>query len=161
MHLYLTTANLLRQETDDEVIATLLRKGWAQIPDPEVPGSTWNGSEWEPPAPEPVRPNYQTFYEAFLNSNLYQSLLVPALLQPGSDVLGNVLTIVAVSLQDALVGRVPLPDPNTQPNSLQSAIWLLMSVMASMLSAENLAELQGLLDAHGLSTYYTLTPPQQ
>lgn len=106
-------------------------------------------------------PRYQEFYEAFLNSNLYQALLVPTLLQPGNDVLGNVLTIVAVSLQDAMAGRVPLPEAGAQPNSLQSAIWLLMSVMGPLLSAENLAELQGLLDTHGLGLYYSLTPPQQ
>jgi hypothetical protein len=106
-------------------------------------------------------PRYEAFYAAFLNSNLYQALLVPALLQPGSDVLGNVMTIVALSLQDARLGNVPLPEAGAQPNSLQSAIWLLMSVMAPMLSPENLAELQGLLDAHGLGLYYSLMPPQQ
>lgn len=61
MYLYLSTASILREETDDNVIATLLRKGWKQVPDPEVPGSTWNGTAWEAPPPEPVIPQWVQF----------------------------------------------------------------------------------------------------
>jgi hypothetical protein len=103
-------------------------------------------------------PDYQGFYFGFMNSSLYQTLLIPALATPGNDVLGNFLTIVAVALQDAMNGRVPIPG-DTTPNSLQSAIWLLMNVMGPLLSNENLTELQALLDAYNLSMYYFLTPP--
>ena len=115
----------------------------------------WTVTDLPPNVP---LPDYQGFYFGFMNSALYQTLLIPALAQPGSDVLGNFMTIVAVALQDAMNGRVPLPD-GVEPNSLQSAIWLLMSVLAPMLSAENLEELQGLLVAHNLALYYSLTPP--
>jgi len=60
-HLYLACADTLRQETDQSVIDTLVRKGWAQVPDPEVPGSTWNGTSWDAPAPEPTIPRWVQF----------------------------------------------------------------------------------------------------
>ena len=117
---------------------------------------TWTVVDLPVVLPEP---QYEDFYNGFLSSNLYQALLIPALAQPGSDVLGNFMTIVAIALQDSMAGRVPLPAEGSPPNSLQSAIWLLMSVMGPLLSAENLAELQGLLVAHNLALYYSLTPP--
>ena len=116
----------------------------------------------ETPPEVPPLPDYQGFYFGFMSSTLYQTILIPALATPGNDVLGNFLTIVAVALQDAMNGRVPLPLPipdNLTPNSLQSAIWLLMNVLGPLLSTENLTELQDLLDTHNLSLYYTLTPP--
>lgn len=110
------------------------------------------------PPPPPPAPNYQGFYNAFLNSATYQAHLFPALLQPGSDVLGNSMTWVGFALQDAMNGRVPLPTPEG-PNSLQAAIWAFMSVGAGLLTVEELTELQELFDTHYLTPYYTLTPP--
>lgn len=104
-------------------------------------------------------PRYQDFYEAFKNSIIYNTVLVPALLQPGSDVLGNCLTIVAIALQDAMAGRIPLPDSQSPPNALQNSIWLLMSVITPTLSSENLEELQTLLNNYNLGLLYSLTPP--
>lgn len=48
----LANNNILRTETDTEIIANLLRKGWAEIqPAPEYNSATqhppeWNGTEW-------------------------------------------------------------------------------------------------------------------
>jgi hypothetical protein len=53
-----------RVETDAEIIATLLRKGWTQRPplpeyDPQTQQVTWDGSQWvvsavQPPVPDSV-----------------------------------------------------------------------------------------------------------
>lgn len=119
------------------------------------------GSGWWPISAlqeELVGPDYVAFYNAFLQSSIYNTTLIPALLQPGSDVLGNAMTIVAIALQDAMAGRVPLPSGG-QPNSLQSAIWLLMSIIGPTLSEPDATELQTLLTAHSMAAYYTLVPP--
>lgn len=133
--------------------------GWRWF-DSESDARTFYGMAQLEAPEERYGPNYLSFYDAFKNSSLYNIVFVPALLQPGSDVLGNCLTIVAIALQDAMAGRIPTPTPEIPPNALQSAIWLLMSVVGPILTPENLDELQGLLDTHRLGEFYTLFPPQ-
>jgi hypothetical protein len=80
MFLYFAAANVFRRETDTSVIATLLRKGWVQIPDPEVPGSTWNGIDWDAPPSEQVIPQWVQFGVA-LGSTAAVNVFVATLAQ--------------------------------------------------------------------------------
>lgn len=105
-------------------------------------------------------PDYSAFYNAFLNSNAYQTRFLGFILNEGFEVEGKLITLVAIALQDAMAGRVPLPS-GAQPNSLQSAIWLMMAKVGPSLTQDDIAELQGLFTEHGLDSYYSLVPPQQ
>lgn len=53
---HLTFDGLIRAESDATMIATLLRKGWTQLPPQPQPDATWNGSAWvlSPPPPPPA-----------------------------------------------------------------------------------------------------------
>lgn len=105
------------------------------------------------------KPNYQAFYFAFLSSNIYQGTFLSWIMNPGYEVEGKLITQVAISLQDAMAGRVPLPD-GQQSNSLQTSIWLLLGAIGATLSQADAIELQRLLAEHNLAPYYTLLPPQ-
>jgi hypothetical protein len=103
--------------------------------------------------------DYEGFYTSVLNSTTYQQVLVPMVLSGSSVQLTGTMAIFGFAIQDAMAGRIAANEPGS-PNSLQSAIWLLMGVAAGQLSAENMAELQGLLESSGLSAGYALLPPQ-
>lgn len=103
-------------------------------------------------------PDYQAFYIGVLNSDAYQQALVPMLLTSNSAALAGTMAIFGFAIQDAMAGRVSANEPGA-PNSLQSAIWLLMQVAGPQLSSGDLQELQGLLDASGMATTYALLPP--
>ena len=133
--------------------------GWRWF-DSETDARTFYGMAKLEAPEERVGPDYEGFYNSFLNSASYQTILYPALLQPGSDVLGNAMTWVGFAIQDALAARIPLPTPGN-PNSLQAAIWGFMSVAPNYLTPENLVEIQTLLVTYGMSSYYTLVPPTQ
>jgi hypothetical protein len=68
MYLYFPAAKLLRYEEANQIITTLKRKGWQEVPDPTVPGSTWDGTKWVAPAPEPEPPRWVQFGVALGNS---------------------------------------------------------------------------------------------
>jgi hypothetical protein len=104
MYLYLASAVSLRKETDEITIQTLIRKGWTQIPDPEVPGSEWNGVEWGAPAPEPSTPRWVEFGLA-LGANAGVNQWYHALFTPQTSILHG---MIAVGLGQAAKG-----DPQT------------------------------------------------
>ena len=117
--------------------------------------------QWEavPIAPEQLALDFEGFYKAVLSSATYQQVLVPMVLSGSSVQLTGTMAIFGFAIQDAMAGRVA-PNLPGAPNSLQSAIWLLMGVAGGLLAPENLAELQGLLESSGLSSEYALLPPQ-
>ncbi len=104
MFLHLAPAGLYREEADEITIQTLIRKGWTQIPDPEVPGSQWNGVEWEAPAPEPSTPRWVEFGLA-LGGNPGVNQWYHALFTPQTAILHG---MIAVGLGQAAKG-----DPQT------------------------------------------------
>lgn len=108
-------------------------------------------------------PNPFLFYQGILNSKFYQTKLVPLILSGASPIPGDVATIMGFAIRDAQAGLVPWPSPNQPPNqppnSLQSAIWLFMAAVETQVDAEDLAELQALLDAANLSGMYSLQLP--
>jgi hypothetical protein len=106
-------------------------------------------------------PNPFLFYQGILNSNFYQTKLVPLILSGASSIPGDATTIMGFAIKDAQAGLVPSPSPNQPPNSLQSAIWLFMAAVETQVDAADLAELQALLDAANLSGMYSLQPPVQ
>lgn len=147
MYLYLATAGILREETDDTVIATLLRKGWQQIPDPEVPDSTWNGSTWEAPPPQPPQPDYQGFYDALIASPVYQSIsMKAALFQP----LLAASTEFIAAFADAKMGRA-------NPDAIRMTVWKLFYWLQP--SPAEVAMLQQMLIENNLAELYPLEIP--
>lgn len=155
-HLYFP-GQPVRYETG-EAVATLIRKGWTELPPQPTPDATWEGEQWLVPQPPAEQLNYESFYGGVLNSVTYQQVLVPLLLGGSSVQITGTMALFGFAIQDAMAGRVQANTPE-QPNSLQSAIWLLMSVVGSQLSVENLAELQSLLEGAGLVPTYALQPP--
>ena len=100
----------------------------------------------EPPAPAP---NYLTFWDAVLTSQTYATLLGHAMTSLPTN---TALTAFIAAFQDAKEGR-------PSPGAIQACIFLVMDAAQAVLTAEHLAELQGLMDTHHLSDTYTLTPP--
>lgn len=250
----------IRHETGDAA-ATLIRKGWTELPEQPDPSATWDGSQWVTPPPPPPEPNYEgfyndliahpvyqsismkaalfqpllaastefiaafgdakagrpnpdairmtvwklmywlqpgeeeaaaiqtmlaanhldeiysleiplqvlavlnaqpnpfSFYAGILSSNFYQTKLVPIILSGVSSVPGDATTIMGFAIKDAQSGLVPPPVPGGPPNSLQSALWLWMQAVGPQLDENDIAEIQGLLDAANLSSMYSLAPP--
>jgi hypothetical protein len=104
-------------------------------------------------------PNPFLFYQGVLGSNLYQRKLVQLILSGASSVPGDATTIMGFAIKDAQAGLVPPPVVGAPPNSLQSAIWLFMAAVGSLIDEDDVAELQTLLDAANLSGMYSLLPP--
>jgi hypothetical protein len=107
-----------------------------------------------------AQPNPFRFYAGILNSNFYQQKLVPIILSGSSSVPGDATTIMGFAIKDAQSGLVPPPTPGDPPNSLQMSLWIWMAAVGPQLGAEDIAEIQGLLDAANLSSAYSLTPPE-
>jgi len=98
-----------------------------------------------PPPPSPG-PEYAGFYAGLLASQVYGAVVAT----PGkSGDQAAAMTVFLGAIQDALNGR------ENQP-AFQQAIWFLLGQL--QLSAEGLAELQGLMDAHHLTGSYSLFP---
>ncbi len=103
---------------------------------------------WQIEQLPPQRPRYQDFYDALIASNVYLAVMST----PGKT--GDqaaAMTAFLGALMESKNGRENIP-------ALQAAIWLLLGQIT--LSAEGLAELQGLMVQHRLSGIYTLEPPQ-
>jgi hypothetical protein len=94
-------------------------------------------------------PNYLGFWDALLISQVYQTVYAIA---TQSLPMNTALTAFIAQFQDAKEGR-----PRVQ--AIQACIFLVMQAGAGVLTAENLAELQGLMDATNLSSLYSLQPP--
>lgn len=142
MNTYRHTTTGEVREISDELIAA-----WEAAGNPKR-------QEWEaytPPAPEPPQPEpqYLAFWDAVLISSTYATLLGAAM---SSLPVNTALTAFIAAFQDAKEGR-----PNA--GAIQACIFLIMGAAQSVLTAEHLVELQGLMDAHNLSGVYTLTPP--
>lgn len=104
--------------------------------------------EAAPPPPSP-EPSYRGFWDALLVSQIYQTIYgISTVSLPMTTAL---LAFIA-AFQDAKENR-----PNV--GAIQACIFLVMQAGAGVLTAEHLAELQGLMDANYLSDIYTLTPP--
>ena len=131
-----------------EAAANLERKGWTILPEKSDPTATWDGSQWvTPPPPEPV-PDYLAFWDAVLVSDTYAQLLGHAIT---SLPINTALTAFIAAFQDAKAGR-----PNVA--AIQACIFLVLQSATEALTAEHLAEVQGLMDIYSLSSVYTLTP---
>lgn len=137
---------LVRLETG-AAAAALLADGWKELPLQPTPASTWNGDQWN--TPTPAEPDYLAFWDAVLVSSAYAALLGAAM---SSLPVNTALTAFIAAFQDAKEGR-----PNA--GAIQACIFLVMGTAAQGLTAEHLAELQGLMDGHHLSSLYTLQPP--
>lgn len=109
------------------------------------------------PQAEP-EPDFDGFYAALLGSNVYQQTIVPALRSGATPQLISFMSVFRFAIEDALNGRIQSNQP-ANPNSLQSALWLLMESAQGILKADDLQELQSLMDLHNLSNEYVLVPP--
>lgn len=109
------------------------------------------------PQAEP-EPDFNGFYADLLGSNVYQQTIVPTLRSGASPQLISFMSIFRFAIEDAMNGRIQ-PNQPANPNSLQSALWLLMEAAQSVLTADDLQELQTLMDLHNLSNTYVLVPP--
>ena len=101
-----------------------------------------------PPAPPP-QPDYRGFWDAILISQIYQTVYGIA---TTSLPMNTALTAFIAAFQDAKEGR-----PNV--GAIQACIFLVMQAGDEVLTADHLAELQGVMDAANLGDIYTLTPP--
>jgi hypothetical protein len=98
------------------------------------------------PPPPPPGPDYAGFYAGLLASQVYGAVVAT----PGkSGDQAAAMTVFLGAIQDALNGRENRP-------AFQQAIWFLLGQL--QLSAEGLAELQALMDAHRLADIYSLQP---
>lgn len=102
--------------------------------------------------------DFDGFYAALLGSNVYQQTIVPALRSGASPQLISFMSVFRFAIEDALNGRIESNQP-AKPNSLQSALWLLMESAQGILKTDDLQELQNLMDRFNLSATYVLVPP--
>jgi hypothetical protein len=147
LHLYLLDQPI-RAEQDPDLIANLVRKGWEVLPRQPDPTATWDGEQWVTPEPPAPQPDYIGFWDAVLVSDTYAQLLGLAMANLPTN---TALTAFIAAFQDAKAGRPNVP-------AIQTCIFLVLQSAAEVLTAEHLVELQGLMDAHHLSSVYTFTP---
>jgi len=109
--------------------------------------------------PEPMVPgaDFEGFYADLLGSNVYQQTIVPALRLGATPQLISFMSIFRFAIEDAMNGRIQ-PNQPANPNSLQTALWLLMEAAQGVLTLDDLQELQTLMDLNNLSTTYFLKP---
>lgn len=100
------------------------------------------------PPPEPLAPDYRSFYGALLVSGVYQVVLTQVL-SATSPAPAGALAVFVSAMQDCLSGRA-------NPAAMQQAIWLLLSQLT--LSEENVGELQQMLNDAHLDSIYSLVP---
>ena len=93
--------------------------------------------------------NYTTFWGAFKTSAAWTGLMAMARFSP--DVELRVLRL-RIELTDAMAGHANQAD-------IQEAIWRLMELVGSQSDSEQVGELVGLMQTHGLADVYSLTPP--
>jgi hypothetical protein len=106
----------------------------------------WGWAIEDVPPPPPPGPDYAGFYAGLLGSQVYGAVVAT----PGkSGDQAAAMTVFLGAIQDALNGRENRP-------AFQQAIWFLLGQL--QLSAEGLAELQALMDAHRLSGVHSLFP---
>jgi hypothetical protein len=96
----------------------------------------------------PPQPDYIGFWDAVLVSDTYAQLLGLAMTNLPVN---TALTAFIAAFQDAKAGRANVA-------AIQACIYLAMQAAAEVLTAEHLAEVQGLMDTYSLSSVYTLTP---
>ena len=145
-HLYLLDQPIRFESA--EAAANLERKGWTILPEQPDPTATWDGSQWLTPTPPEPQPDYIGFWDAVLVSQIYAQLLGTAMTSLPAN---TALTAFIAAFQDAKAGR-----PNVA--AIQACIFLVLQSATEVLTAEHLAEVQGLMDTYSLSSVYTLTP---
>lgn len=131
-----------RAEPVDDLQAGTRTIGWEVVESPKV-----------------VEPDYTGFYSALLTSNVYQRSIVPALRAGLSVPLTSFTTVFRFAIEDALNGRIQ-PNQPTNPNSFQSALWLLMESAQGIISTDDIMELQVLMNTYHLDIAYVLIPPE-
>ena len=131
-----------------EAAANLKRKGWTILPEQPDPTATWDGSQWVTPPPPDPQPDYIGFWDAVLVSDTYAQLLGLAMTNLPVN---TALTAFIAAFQDAKAGRANVA-------AIQACIFLVLQSATEVLTAEHLAEVQGLMDIYSLSSVYTLTP---
>jgi hypothetical protein len=104
---------------------------------------SWQIEQLPPPGPD-----YQGFYDDLIASSVY-SVVMSTPGKTGDQ--AAAMTAFLGALMKSEMGRENIP-------ALQAAIWLLLGQIT--LTAEGVAELQGLMVKHRLSGIYTLEPPQ-
>jgi hypothetical protein len=140
----------LRQETDDEAIATLIRKGWQETTPPTpVAGQAphWDETEkaWSLVAVPPPEPDYAGLWDAILISPVYQTAILPQSMT--SIEVNNAATLLGLAMALAVMGR---------PNDGALAASLGLILTTATLTTEQIEEIVELLAQHHLSR---LLPP--
>ena len=97
----------------------------------------------------PRPPNYRGFYDALIESPVYQNVLSI------TNKTGDQATAISI-FSTALIQSI-----NSAENrpALQAAIWNLIGEVQSQLLQEDFNAIQLLMDQHNLSAYFTLAPP--
>lgn len=93
-------------------------------------------------------PNYAAFWSAFKETAAWVGLMSMARYHDGVELR---LLRLRVEMLDAINGHANEAD-------IQEAIWRLMELIASQSDPVQVGELVGLMEAHGLSSLYTLQP---
>lgn len=106
-------------------------------------------------------PDVRSFYRALIASNFYLAKLAPLLFSPEPTWAGEPFSVVTAAATNLLIG-VTEPPGNRQPEpSLQSSLWGFMAVASAVgaIEPQDIAEVEGLMAAHGLTGVYSLVPP--
>jgi hypothetical protein len=103
---------------------------------------------WEIEQLPPPGPDYQRFYDALIDSQVYSAVVTS---QGKTGDQAAAMTVFLGAIQET---------KNNKENrtALQAAIWILLSQIS--LSQDGYTELQSLMDQHNLSGLYQLQPPQ-
>lgn len=93
-------------------------------------------------------PNYQGFYDALIQSPVYQNVLS----------INNKTGDQAAAISIFSTNLIQSINSTENRSALQTAIWKLMNEVQSQLSQEDFVAIQSLMVQYNLSTYFTLTP---
>lgn len=141
-------------ETSDANRIPVFRNGaWEVIPRPPVPQPPA-----APEAPPEVqrRAKYDAFYKLLLVSPLYQEVLFPAILVPGSPVTGALAAFRFV-IQDIRDGLLE-PDRGEAFGGIQQTVSALLSVAGQAITPARIREVQDMLEQVGLGGLYDFRP---
>jgi hypothetical protein len=141
-------------ETADANRIPVFRNGaWTVIPRPPVPQPPR-----APEAPPEVqrRAKYDAFYKLLLVSPVYQEVLFPAILVPGSPVTGALAAFRFV-IQDIRDGLVE-PDRGEAFGGIQQTVSALLSVAGDAITPARIREVQDMLEQVGLGGLYDFRP---
>ena len=141
------------QTGDANRVAAFRNGAWTVIPRPPVPSTPMG-----PQAPPEVlrRQKYDDFYKALLVSPLYQEVLFPAIMVPGSPVTGALAAFRFV-IQDIRDGLLA-PDRGEAFGGIQQTVSALLTVAGDQITPERILEVQEMLEQVGLEGLYDFRP---